>query len=87
MKKVLKCLAASALIAAVITTASCKKGDNPTGSTGGDSVASNEYVKGDLNNGTVELSVHYTNSGYHFYTFLSRNFSSNRYRWRITCKR
>lgn len=66
MKKVLKCLAASALIGAVITTASCKKGDNPTGSTDGGSVASNEYVKGDLNNGTVELSVHYTNSGYHF---------------------
>lgn len=66
MKKVLKCLAASALIGAVITTASCKKGDNPTSSTGGSSVVKNDYVRGNLNNATVELSVHYINSSYHF---------------------
>ena len=73
MKKVLKCLATTALIGAVVATASCKS-DAPEGSASGSTVNGgsttetkvSHYTKGNLNGKTVTLSVHYVNSSYHF---------------------
>ena len=68
--KFLKVLAATALVASLATVASCNDDEKTGGGSSSTTTTSQtptfQYTKGQGNGSTIQLSVHYTASSYHF---------------------